>query len=102
MEVSEGLAWVRSRYYTYYQAGKWRSDPTSDLGRINRQQDFIHQLMAQAVEKATSRPSSQFSAESDQMRAQVELALGIRGGNYRGTIDFRTRPNHAFLCPAIL
>ena len=45
-------------------------------------------LLAQAVEKATSRPSSQFSAESDQMRAQVELALGP---NQSGAQDLVTR-----------
>jgi len=53
---TEALAWVRSRYYQYYEAGKWRSDPTSDLGRISRQQDFIKRLMAQAVEKGALNP----------------------------------------------
>ncbi|HEV7685202.1 MAG TPA: LCP family protein [Acidimicrobiia bacterium] len=50
------LAWVRSRYFQYYEAGKWHSDPTSDLGRISRQQDFIRRLMAQAVEKGALNP----------------------------------------------
>jgi LCP family protein required for cell wall assembly len=50
------LAWVRSRYFQYYEAGKWKSDPTSDLGRISRQQDFIRRLMAQAVEKGALNP----------------------------------------------
>src|SRR5205807_407279 len=53
---TEALAWVRSRYYQYYEAGKWRSDPTSDRGRISRQQDFIRRLMAQAVEKGALNP----------------------------------------------
>ncbi|HLJ08979.1 MAG TPA: LCP family protein, partial [Acidimicrobiia bacterium] len=52
----EALAWVRSRYYQYYEAGKWRSDPTADLGRISRQQDFIRRLMAQAVQKGALNP----------------------------------------------
>jgi LCP family protein required for cell wall assembly len=50
------LAWVRSRYFQYYEAGRWRSDPTSDIGRISRQQDFIRRLMAQAVEKGALNP----------------------------------------------
>jgi LCP family protein required for cell wall assembly len=50
------LAWVRSRFFQYYEAGRWRSDPTSDLGRISRQQDFIRRLMAQAVEKGALNP----------------------------------------------
>ena len=53
---TEALAWVRSRYYQYYEAGKWRSDPTADIGRISRQQDFIRRLMAQAVEKGALNP----------------------------------------------
>ena len=52
----QALAWVRSRYFQYYEAGKWRSDPTSDIGRISRQQDFLRRLMAQAVEKGAFNP----------------------------------------------
>jgi polyisoprenyl-teichoic acid--peptidoglycan teichoic acid transferase len=50
------LAWVRSRYFQYYEAGRWRSDPTSDIGRISRQQDFIRRLMNQAIEKGAFNP----------------------------------------------
>jgi len=53
---TQALAWVRSRYFQYYEAGKWHSDPTADLGRISRQQDFIKRLMAQAVEKGALNP----------------------------------------------
>ena len=53
---TQALAWVRSRYFQYYEAGKWHADPTADLGRINRQQDFLRRLMAQAVEKGALNP----------------------------------------------
>ena len=53
---TQALAWVRSRYFQYYEAGKWRSDPTADIGRITRQQDFIRRLMAQAVQKGALNP----------------------------------------------
>ena len=46
------------------------------------------ELLIQAVEKATGRPSSQFSADNDQMRAQAELALGP---NQTGNQDLVTR-----------
>jgi len=46
------------------------------------------ELLIQAVEKATGRPSSQFSADSDQMRAQAELMLGP---NQSGAQDLVTR-----------
>jgi len=43
------LKFVRSRHYQYYESGKWRTDPSADLGRIERQQDFIRRVMHKAV-----------------------------------------------------
>lgn len=43
------LKYVRSRHYQYYESGKWRADPSADLGRIDRQQDFIRRVMHKAV-----------------------------------------------------
>ena len=37
----QALAYVRSRHYQQLRNGKWRTDPTSDFGRIKRQQGFI-------------------------------------------------------------
>jgi len=51
-----GLSWVRSRHYEYFESGKWRTDPTSDLGRIQRQQDFIRRMMRKAVSSGLSNP----------------------------------------------
>jgi VWFA-related protein len=45
-------------------------------------------LLIQAVEKATSRPSSQFSADNDQMRAEAEKMLGA---NQTGNQDLLSR-----------
>ncbi|MFN2608249.1 MAG: LCP family protein [Acidimicrobiales bacterium] len=50
------LAWVRSRHYEYYESGQWRTDPTSDLGRIQRQQDFIRRMMKKAVASGIGNP----------------------------------------------
>ncbi|HEX2191677.1 MAG TPA: LCP family protein [Acidimicrobiales bacterium] len=50
------LAWVRSRQYEYFESGRWRSDPTSDLGRIQRQQDFIRRMMKKAVSSGIGNP----------------------------------------------
>jgi LCP family protein required for cell wall assembly len=52
----QALAWVRSRHYEYYESGRWRSDPTSDLGRIQRQQDFIRRMMKKAVSSGIGNP----------------------------------------------
>ncbi len=51
-----GLSWVRSRHYEYYESGRWREDPTSDIGRIQRQQDFIRRMMRKAVSSGLTNP----------------------------------------------
>jgi LCP family protein required for cell wall assembly len=51
------LAYVRSRYYQYQTAdGEWHYDPTSDIGRINRQQYFIRSLAHAAVKSVFPNP----------------------------------------------
>lgn len=53
---NQALSYVRSRHYQLYENGRWVSDPLSDLGRIQRQQDFIRRVMRKAVSKGTSNP----------------------------------------------
>jgi LCP family protein required for cell wall assembly len=50
------LSWVRSRHYEYFEAGRWRTDPTSDFGRIQRQQDFIRRMLRKAVSTGLTNP----------------------------------------------
>ena len=52
LDGDTALAFVRSRHYQYYENGRWRSDPTGDLGRIERQQDFIRRVLKKANTKA--------------------------------------------------
>ncbi len=50
------LAYVRSRSgYRYFDPTKqeWREDPTGDLGRIKRQQDFLRRSMQRALDKGS-------------------------------------------------
>jgi LCP family protein required for cell wall assembly len=47
---SMALSLSRSRYYQYYTDGYWHSDPTSDIGRIERQ----NLVMEAALDKAKS------------------------------------------------
>ena len=44
----QALSLSRSRYYQYYTDGYWHSDPTSDLGRIERQNLVISAAMDKA------------------------------------------------------
>ena len=52
----EALRYVRSRKYQYFdpQENDWVSDPTSDLGRITRQQDFLKRTLQKALDKGAS------------------------------------------------
>jgi LCP family protein required for cell wall assembly len=50
LKGEQALAYVRSRYYQYQTAdGQWHYDPTSDIGRIRRQQYFIRSLSHAAI-----------------------------------------------------
>jgi LCP family protein required for cell wall assembly len=51
------LAYVRSRYFQYQAAdGRWKQDPTSDLGRISRQQDFLRRTVSRLLDKGAFNP----------------------------------------------
>ena len=49
LDGNTALSYVRSRHYQYFEAGRWRSDPYSDLSRIQRQQDFIRRVLKKAL-----------------------------------------------------
>ena len=49
----QALAYVRSRYYESFVNGQWQPDPTSDLGRIKRQQYFLRTLAQQTLHAAS-------------------------------------------------
>lgn len=46
----QALAYVRSRHLQEYVDGRWRSDLSSDFGRIERQQDFIRRAVQKALD----------------------------------------------------
>ena len=52
----QALAYVRSRHYETFEGGHWRTDPTGDLGRISRQQDFIVRSLRRSVDKGVRNP----------------------------------------------
>ncbi|MGH9029803.1 MAG: LCP family protein, partial [Acidimicrobiales bacterium] len=45
---TEALALSRSRYYQYYEDGYWQQDPSSDIGRIERQNIIIESVIDKA------------------------------------------------------
>ena len=52
----ESLQYARSRYYEEFRDGEWRTDPRSDLGRIERQQNFLQQTANSTIDKLQSDP----------------------------------------------
>jgi LCP family protein required for cell wall assembly len=56
LDPDQALAYVRSRHFETYANGRWQSDPTADLGRISRQQDFIVRSLRRAVAKGSRNP----------------------------------------------
>ena len=53
LDGDTALAYVRSRHYQYEDppgSGNWVSDPTSDFGRITRQQDFLRRVLAKVID----------------------------------------------------
>jgi polyisoprenyl-teichoic acid--peptidoglycan teichoic acid transferase len=50
LDGSQALALSRSRYFEYYLGGRWEQDPTSDLGRIQRQ----NLVISAAIDRAKS------------------------------------------------
>lgn len=57
LDGATALKYVRSRHYQYFdfEEDRWRSDGTSDFGRIRRQQYFIRSLMQKALDRTARR-----------------------------------------------
>jgi LCP family protein required for cell wall assembly len=53
----QALAYVRSRHYQYQENGRWQRDGRGDLGRIERQQDFIRRALRKALSRGLTNPS---------------------------------------------
>lgn len=58
MDGTQLLALARSRHLDYLEDGTWRRDPTSDLGRMERQQAIGAAMLAQLTEVDASDPKA--------------------------------------------
>ena len=59
LEGTQALAYVRSRHYQYEDppgSDNWRTDGTSDFGRIARQQDFLRRVVAKIIDDGLYSP----------------------------------------------
>lgn len=53
---TQALSLVRSRYYQYLQDGYWHVEGTGDLGRIQRQHEFLRVLASKAITAGIHNP----------------------------------------------
>ena len=80
------LAYVRSRSgYRYFDTTnqKWLEDPTGDLGRISRQQDFLRRSMQRALDKG----SSSLSVANSLLNAALKNVITDDQLTPRGMLD---------------
>src|SRR3954454_7280121 len=92
LDGDTALAYVRSRHYQYEDpagSGHWVSDPTSDFGRISRQQDFLRRVLAKVIDNGLYDPDvarALITANSDYIvtddgltpRLMLEFANALR------------------------
>lgn len=58
LDGTMALAYARSRHYEEFKDGEWKEDPTSDLGRSQRQRDFVNRSLQAAIQQVKSDPFS--------------------------------------------
>lgn len=82
----EALDYVRSRKYEYLDpaTGKWKQDPTSDFGRIARQQDFIRRALQKALDKGARDPR----VANQLLNAGLEYVITDDGLTVGSLLDF--------------
>lgn len=56
LDGDAALSYVRSRHYQQFVDGKWQSDPTSNFGRIARQQEFMKRVASLSIRKSLTDP----------------------------------------------
>jgi len=56
LDGGQSLSYVRSRHYEYKGPKGWQFDGTGDIGRIQRQQDFIKRVVRKAVADGLTNP----------------------------------------------
>jgi LCP family protein required for cell wall assembly len=75
----EALKYVRSRHFEYMdENGEWHEDPSSDLGRIARQQDFLRRTLTAALKQNILRPkiiTSLYASYRDDVVVDTELTI---------------------------
>lgn len=76
LDGNMALAYVRSRHYTELIDGKQRQDPRADIGRQERQQSFIRQVLSNAGEvRSPLKASRLVNAVAGGVRVDQDLGM---------------------------
>ena len=57
LDPDQALAFARSRSFEVYRNDRWQLDPTSDHGRMARQQEFIRLSLSRAFQQGARNPT---------------------------------------------
>jgi anionic cell wall polymer biosynthesis LytR-Cps2A-Psr (LCP) family protein len=110
----QALAYARSRHYEEFRDDQWQEDPTADLGRIQRQQQFIRQAVDGVMARIQSSPfgigdlveavasSVRIDASVDPVRAAQALQAAAGNGlaTYTLPVEATEIDGNAVLVPA--
>ena len=110
LDGAQALSYVRSRHFEQLVDGRWRPDPSGDLGRIQRQQDLVVRSVAKALEEGLLNPAKLlgilnavdghlFTDDNLDPGKAVSLASELDGLDVQ-TIRRDTIPTETFITPA--
>ncbi|HEX4778644.1 MAG TPA: LCP family protein [Acidimicrobiia bacterium] len=87
MDGAQALAYVRSRHMQYFVDGRWQdADGMGDIGRINRQQNFIRHLADVAVRAGLRNPITA-NAIADKVVAKLTIDEQMSKGDIFGLMN---------------
>ena len=95
MNGPQALSYVRSRHLQYFVDGHWQdADGLADIGRINRQQNFVRHLADVAV-KASLRNPLTANAVADKVVSKLTVDSALSKGDIFGLVNAfrRVDPN---------
>jgi polyisoprenyl-teichoic acid--peptidoglycan teichoic acid transferase len=94
LDGSTALNYVRSRGLEQYVDGRWQTDPRGDLGRIDRQQQFMKRLATQAFRKSVNSPRTALDI-ADETIPKLKADEGLGTGDIKKLITSfrRVDPN---------
>jgi LCP family protein required for cell wall assembly len=104
LDESQAIAFVRSRRLQVGENGEWKTDPSSDRGRIRRQQTFIRAVMSRALKGGFASPA-RVNAAIPRLKDAIVIDKGLDLGEVlalaRDLRSFDPAELEAFTVPTV-